>query len=123
LSAVLDIAARSLKDVGEKTDTGIWLETIALMVTAAVPHYQMQTLPEITPDVAGAIKNYRPLYVSSKAGFVKSPIYDRAKLGRDNVIEGPALTESDMTTILVPDGWKMTVDKFNNAVLEKVKND
>ena len=96
------------------------LETIALMVTAEVPHYEMQTLPESNPDVAGAIKTHRPLYVSSKSDFVKTPIYDREKLGRDSVVSGPALVESDMTTILVADGWKMTVDKFNNAVLEEV---
>lgn len=120
LKQVLSRAALSLTEAGEAAKAGVWLETIALMVTAEVPHYEMQTLPENTVDMAGAIKAHRPLYVSRKSDFVKTPIYDREKLGRDSVIEGPALVESDMTTILVIDGWKMTVDKFNNAVLEEV---
>ena len=32
-------------------------------------------------------------------------------------LAGPALVESEQTTILVAAGWHMTVDKFNNAVL------
>jgi len=120
LSDVLSRAALALTEAGEAAEAGIWLETIALMVTAKVPHYEMQILPEMPSDVAGAIKTHRPLYVGSQSDFVKTPIYDRAKLGRDCVIEGPALVESDMTTILVTDGWKMTIDEFNNAVLEEV---
>lgn len=116
LADVLARAAQALTHSGE----GMLLETIALMVTAEVPHYEMQILLDSNPDVAGAIKAHRPLYVSSKSDFVKTPIYDREKLGRDSVVSGPALVESDMTTILVADGWKMTVDKFNNAVLEEV---
>ncbi|HEC00973.1 MAG TPA: hydantoinase/oxoprolinase family protein [Sphingomonadales bacterium] len=120
LSDVLGRAALALTEAGEAVEAGIWLETIALMVTAEVPHYEMQELPENTANVAEAIKAHRPLYVSHTSDFIKTPIYDREKLGRDSVVEGPALVESDMTTILVMDGWKMTVDKFNNAVLEEV---
>lgn len=120
LRQVLDRAAQALTEAGETVDAGIRLETIALMVSAEVPHYEMQELLDAKADVVGAIKTHRPLYVNSKSDFVKTPIYDREKLGRDSVVEGPALVESDMTTILVIDGWKMTVDKFNNAVLEEV---
>lgn len=120
LAAVQDKALQALQANGETCASGMRLETIALMVTAEVPHYEMQSLPETVPDVAKAIKNYRPLYVTAKSDFIKIPIYDRAKFGRDSQITGPALVESDMTTILVIDGWKMTVDKFNNAILEEV---
>ncbi|MCF8475325.1 MAG: hydantoinase/oxoprolinase family protein [Emcibacter sp.] len=120
LSDVMMRTTLALKEAGEITESGVWLETIALMVTAKIPHYEMQALPEKAANVSEAIKSYRPLYVSRKADFVKTPIYDREKLGRGSVVEGPALVESDMTTILVADGWKMTVDKFNNAVLEEV---
>ena len=120
LQTVLNKAEQALRDAGEQPDQGMHLETVAVMASAEVAHYVTQALPKSSPDEQAAIKSYRQLYVRSKEDFVKAPIFDREKLGRDSVVTGPALVESDMTTILVLDGWKMTVDQYNNAVLEKV---
>jgi len=34
------------------------------------------------------------------------------------IVYGPALVESEQTTILVSGGFKMSVDQYNNAILE-----
>jgi N-methylhydantoinase A/oxoprolinase/acetone carboxylase beta subunit len=47
-------------------------------------------------------------------------VYDRSLLTHGHRLSGPALVESEQTTVLVSEGWRMTVDKFNNAVLEEV---
>ncbi len=120
LSEILAQAADALTATGEDAAGGMRLETIAVMVQAEIPHYEMQPLDEANPNTDNAIKCHRPIYVASKYDFVNSPIYDREKLGRGSVVTGPALAESDKTTILVLEGWKMTVDQFNNAILEEV---
>jgi len=121
LSLTLSRAIQALEDCGEATDSGIRLETIALMVSAEVPHFKTPVLPERKIELSEAIKSHRPLYINSRAEFVNTPIYDREKLCRDMVIHGPALIESEMTSIWVIEGWKMNLDKFNNIVLEEVR--
>ena len=39
--------------------------------------------------------------------------------GRRNVVAGPAIIESEDTTILVPAGKKYTVDRLLNGIIEK----
>jgi N-methylhydantoinase A len=97
----------------------IILGTVALMVRAPIPHYVLPEIPEGNKDAGRARKGQRRLFASLEAGYVDAPIYDRARLGRGAVVAGPALVESDQTTILVSMGWKMSIDKFNNAVLEE----
>lgn len=120
LNEILAQAKAALIEAGEDVTEGLYLETIAVMAQAQVPHYQMQTLDKASAPADAAIKGHRPLYVASRSDFIKAPIYDREKLGRGSVVSGPALVESDKTTILVLEGWKMTVDQFNNAILEEV---
>jgi len=120
LSDVIVQATTALNEAGENTDNGIQLETLALIVSAKVPHYEIPILPESPVSLEKAIKSSRPVYVHSKKEFIKTPIYDRDKLGRDNAVTGPGLIESDLTTILIHEGWKMTIDQYNNAIMEGV---
>ncbi|WP_321393743.1 hydantoinase/oxoprolinase family protein [Emcibacter sp.] len=113
-------AVRALQDMGETVTSDLELTTLALMVQARVPHYHLPELAEGNADISSAVKARRKLYSGRAGDYVDCPIYERDKLGRDVVIAGPGLVESSKTTILVPEGWKMTVDKYNNAILEEV---
>jgi N-methylhydantoinase A/oxoprolinase/acetone carboxylase beta subunit len=48
------------------------------------------------------------------------PVYDLSRLTHGHRILGPALAESEQTTIFVDMGWKMTLDRYSNAILEEV---
>lgn len=78
--------------------------------------------PELEPhDFAGespekASKGKRDVYW--KDGFTPTAIYAQAKLECGNIIRGPAIIESDDTTILVPQGKKYTVDNLLNGIIE-----
>lgn len=98
------------------------LTTIALMVQAPIPHYLLPEIPVTADNPAQAIKGARRLFAGPADGYVEAPIYDRAQLGRDMTVQGPALVESDQTTILVSRGWTMTIDKFNNAILQEARS-
>ncbi|MCL6626455.1 MAG: hypothetical protein K6T68_07680, partial [Alicyclobacillus shizuokensis] len=46
------------------------------------------------------------------------PVYDMASLEPGNVVIGPALVESQDTTILVPPDALYRIDKHRNGVME-----
>nr|WP_269473304.1 hypothetical protein [Kineobactrum salinum] len=120
MELVLAEAGQALTAVGEDPGRGMQLVTVALMAQAPVPHYRLAELPEQKSDLSVAEKCRRPLYLGSIGDYRECPVYDRERLVRGAVIPGPALVESGQTTILVSEGWKMTLDKFNNALLEGV---
>jgi len=68
-----------------------------------------------------ALKNKRKIYFEEYAKFVDIPIYDREKLKPGNLIEGPAVIEERITTIVVHPNWNAHVDSFNDIIMEVKK--
>jgi len=52
--------------------------------------------------------------------FVKTSVYRREELKYNDVIKGPAIIEEMESTVLVPPGWRLTVDHYGNLLLEAV---
>lgn len=61
----------------------------------------------------------RQVVFSSDGTRIDTPIYDGAKLGAGDQIEGPAILEEETTTIVVDPQWKLTLT--DSAVYELVK--
>ena len=118
---VIAQAKEALVLAGEDPEQGVQLVTVALMVRAPVPHFVQTELSKSEVNESEAIKSTRPLYVASAQGYVDAPIYDRTKLGYGAELKGPALVESDQTTILVPENWELVIDKYDNCILEEVQ--
>ena len=121
LSEIVAQAKAALLQAGENPAAGMQLATVALMVRAPVPHFLQPELEESSDQESSAIKSTRSLYVGSLRDYVDAPIYDRAMLSRGAQLAGPALVESNQTTILVSENWQMTIDQYNNAILEEVQ--
>ncbi|OGA13010.1 MAG: hypothetical protein A3H32_03375 [Betaproteobacteria bacterium RIFCSPLOWO2_02_FULL_63_19] len=68
-------------------------------------------------DPAAALKRRRKCIFSGTS--VDTPIYDGERLLAGNVIEGPAIIEERTTTVLVPAGFRCTVDELKNYVLQQ----
>jgi len=64
-------------------------------------------------DAGAAQKGERQAYFKGN-GFVATAIYDFAKLTPGNQISGPAIIESDETTIVVPPRFHSSLDGFKN---------
>ncbi|EFK10714.1 putative bacteriochlorophyll 4-vinyl reductase [delta proteobacterium NaphS2] len=107
------------KNGGAVTDD-LYLNMVSLVVQAEVPHFDVKEMPLSQEGVAGAKKGVRSVFLDREKGLQEVPVYDRSCLGHGHRLSGPALVESEQTTILVSDGWSMFVDQFNNAVLEEV---
>jgi N-methylhydantoinase A len=51
-------------------------------------------------------------------GPLVATVYDRERLGPGSSIAGPALVEAVDTTIVVPQGSRLTVDEYLTAIIE-----
>lgn len=51
-------------------------------------------------------------------GWHKTPIYDRAKLGRGHELNGPAIIEEQSASTVLMDGQRLSVDAFGNLIIE-----
>jgi N-methylhydantoinase A len=61
----------------------------------------------------------RPAYWSALGGFQETPVFAFEELLPGNVIAGPALVEAADTTYVVDPGWRLSLDVYRNAVLER----
>ena len=88
-----------------------------LRATSSAAHPELATHDFVGESPEKALKEYRDVYW--KDGFTRTAIYGQPKLECGNVIKGPAIIESDDTTILIPQGKKYTVDNLLNGVIEQ----
>jgi N-methylhydantoinase A len=51
-------------------------------------------------------------------GPLLATVHDRERLGPGSSIAGPALVEAVDTTIVVPQGSRLTVDEYLTAIIE-----
>ena len=105
---------------GWSGDGALKLNTLSLLAQAAVPHYEFPQMPKAKGDAGQAVKGRRRIFTEKEGQGAEVPVYDRALLGNGHSLAGPALVESEHTTIYLPAGWGLKVDQFNNALLEEV---
>jgi N-methylhydantoinase A len=104
---------------GQNNPAGVEELTVHLFrlrATSPTTHPELATYDFTGESPEKALKGYRDVYW--KDGFTRTAIYGQLKLECGNVINGPAIIESDDTTILIPDGKKYTVDNLLNGVIE-----
>jgi len=69
-------------------------------------------------SAADALRENRAVFFDATGDFADTPIYDRAKLGRNAVIDGPAIVEQSDTTVVIPPGMSARVDAYLNIVID-----
>lgn len=65
-----------------------------------------------------AKKGWRDVYWEGERGYVKTPIYEHQMLRCGNTIDGPAVIEADHTTIVLPAGAALHIDRHMNTVID-----
>lgn len=91
--------------------------TFRLKVTAPRAAFGLRRIEEGTRDASAALKRRRKCLFSGQE--VDTPVYDGDRMLAGNVIEGPAIIEERTTTVVVPGGFRCTVDPYRNYILEK----
>jgi N-methylhydantoinase A len=87
-----------------------------LRATSPAAHPELESYKSAGENPEKALKGQRDVYW--KDSFTRTAIYGQTKLECGNIIRGPAIIESDDTTILIPKGKKYTVDNLLNGIIE-----
>lgn len=116
----LQFALQQARRLLNLDESGQMILTIAnLKAAAIVPHFEISKSTDSIGDSTPTEKGHRELFL--KAGQpLEVPVYDRTALVCGHEITGPGLVESEQTSLLLPEDWKLTVDPLNNMIIEEV---
>jgi len=100
---------------------GVDMLNLILRATVDHPKPKLPTYPKggETPDPA-ALKGQRDAYWIEYGEFRPTPVYDAKALKHGNFIKGPAIIEAEDTTIVLTPVFKLSVDKYQNFIMEKI---
>jgi N-methylhydantoinase A/oxoprolinase/acetone carboxylase beta subunit len=100
------------------------LEIVNLKVEALGPLPPMHAGYRLNrPAESAALKGHRPVYLPERQEMAAWPVYDRAALLPDGVIEGPALIEEPESTCVINAGDRVKVDANLNLIAEIAANE
>ncbi len=89
---------------------GVEVETYRLFVHLPLPHFILTESEAVgTKTPKAALKGQRDAYWEKLGGFKLTDIYQWNLLRAGNVIEGPAVIESENTTVVIEPDWTFTM--------------
>ncbi len=97
------------------------VEFLTLRVKATVPNapFHLRALPDGPADASAALKCRRACRFNGKK--VDTPIYDGERLLAGNEIAGPAVIEETTTTVVIPAGFRCSVDTLKTYTLARAR--
>ncbi len=108
---------KALYDYDFRDDPRQEVEWVNLRVTGVGPIRK----PEVREVAAGtgvdsARTGSRQVYFD---GWTETPVYDRARLGAGDVVDGPAVLEEFSSTVPLHPGFTARVDRFGNLLITR----
>jgi N-methylhydantoinase A/acetophenone carboxylase len=107
--------------LGVYPEGGIEIENFVLHAIVPQPKYQLQEYEHQGSDPGAALKGTRPAYWEEYRDFRDTKVYQMEKLRCGNIVRGPAIIESENTTVVLPPNATYTVDKYLNGFIEKIE--
>ena len=92
--------------------------TFRLLIEMPVPKLQVQRVQFGDGDASRALKGERELFEHESRAFVRSPVYQRARLLAGDEIRGPAIVEQFDATSVIPQNLRARVDEYGNLIIE-----
>lgn len=69
-------------------------------------------------DASKHLKGKRDVFIEESEGFVSTPIYDGDTMRCGNIVEGPAIVEQRVTTVVIPPGARLEVTKYGDYIMD-----
>ena len=99
-------------------EAGIEMTQFRLSARGLLERPQIAPLPAAGSDALAARIGRRPIFVEAEGGMREADIYDFERLAPNNVVAGPAVIHTPITTIVLQAGQRGTVDSFRNVSIE-----
>jgi N-methylhydantoinase A len=58
------------------------------------------------------------MWLAEERAFAEAEVYDGDRLGAGARLDGPAIVELAMTTVIVPRGWRLECDRHGSFAME-----
>jgi N-methylhydantoinase A/acetophenone carboxylase len=97
---------------------GVFVENFILKAVVPVRKIELPTLRLEGASAAAARKGERPVYWPSAKDFQTTPVYLNDLLRPGNVVQGPAVVESEYTTLVVPPSMRFSIDERGLGILQ-----
>lgn len=99
--------------------SGIELVSMDIDGVGAAVKPKMKLYEEGSRDPSAALKGHRDVFFPGAGeGFLRSDVFDYARLHPSNLIAGPAIVESSTSTTVIPPGKSAKIDAQLNIVIE-----
>jgi N-methylhydantoinase A len=93
------------------------LEAVRVIARGTPDRYE-ESPGEADGSAAAAPTTSRRVFRAELGVWADLPVYAAAELGVGATLEGPAIIEHPLTTVLVPEEWHLEVDRFGNYGME-----
>jgi N-methylhydantoinase A/acetophenone carboxylase len=109
--------------LGLNPEAGVEIEAFVLKASLPSAHPERPMSAVGGGDLEAARTGYREALFSAEDGWVQTPVYEMERLAPGNQLAGPALIDSDDTTVVVSPGWTCAVDERSGIVLTQEASD
>ncbi|TAK31120.1 MAG: hydantoinase/oxoprolinase family protein [Chloroflexota bacterium] len=99
---------------------GVELVNMVLWTTRPVPKRSLPVLDLKGELPVAALKGSREVFWDESGSPKMTKVFDYAALQCGNIVEGPAIIEAIDTTYVVPAGFRYTMDKLMNGVIQTI---
>lgn len=99
-------------------EAGIEMTMFRLTASGLLKRPEIEIEQPGSADPSDARTGRRNIFVDARGGMAEADIYDFTKLRAGNEIVGPAVIHTPITTIVVQDRQRATMDQFRNVIIE-----
>jgi len=102
-------------------EAGVEMTMFRLTARGLMERPRMEAAALQKPDSSAARVGQRPIFVEAKGAMVPSDIYDFEKLAPGNLVKGPAVIHTPITTIVLQTNQMGTMDGYRNIIIDFVR--
>jgi N-methylhydantoinase A len=99
-------------------EAGIEMTNFRLTARGLIDRPRLEPQPLASMESAHAKTGRRPIFVEARGGMAEADIYDFERLAPGNVVIGPAVIHTPITTIVLQANQRGTMDGYRNVLID-----
>ena len=103
-------------------EAGIEMTQFRLKASGLLEHPELIPINFVSTDSSSAMVGKREIFVEAQSAMVNAPIYDFNLLKCGNIILGPAVIHTPITTIVLQESQQAVFDEYQNIVIEFIES-